>query len=372
MTIYAEKNKRGAATGVWIVELRQMTNGVSKTIRQRTRDHAEAKRIEASLRSAETDIQPTRFPIVIRTPSFTRSPAIRTSVDSDSPYEGSGSGFDLTTLAPKIFTLRDLYEGGQSVYKGTKDKERSLKRLHTSLETLGWDTDIQEVRTPAFDYLVEVLHERGLSPKTINRHIYTVSAALRWALSRELIPGMPHVPRQPEGIGRINFLTEEDQDRLIQWLRDHDFPDVAFATEVLLITGFRISEYLGLKTSNVRGDWVYLNPGETKNDQGRAACIEGLADELRAQIEAGMPSYKKIWKTLSVASAALSIKPKVTPHVLRHTTATRLTTKGVSLATVGRMLGHKSLNTTLKYSHTEDQALIAAARLMKVRGKSSG
>jgi len=49
-----------------------------------------------------------------------------------------------------------------------------------------------------------------------------------------------------------------------------------------------------------------------------------------------------------------------------------LTTKGVSLATVGKILGHKSLSTTLKYSHTEDQALIAAAKLIGVRGKSSG
>jgi hypothetical protein len=69
--------------------------------------------------------------------------------------------------------------------------------------------------------LVDVLRSRGLNPKTINRYLYAVSGALRWALRRELIPGMPIIPRQTEGVGRIAFLTEEDQQRVIQWLTDH-------------------------------------------------------------------------------------------------------------------------------------------------------
>ena len=215
MTIYPEKNKRGAVTGVWIVELRQMTKGISKTVRRRTRDYNEAKRIEASLRS-ETDIRPPIFPVAIQVPSFTRLPAIRTSVDSDSSSYGGGSGVDILNVSPeqKIFTLRDLYDGAQTVYQRTKDAKHSLARLHASLEILGWETDVQNVRTAALDYLVQVLQARKLNPKTVNRYLYAVSGALRWALSRELIAGMPAIPKQAEGIGRVNYLTEEDQGRV--------------------------------------------------------------------------------------------------------------------------------------------------------------
>jgi site-specific recombinase XerD len=48
------------------------------------------------------------------------------------------------------------------------------------------------------------------------------------------------------------------------------------------------------------------------------------------------------------------------------TTATMLTTKDVSLATVGKILGHKSLVTTQKYAHVEDKALVAAAKILGV------
>jgi site-specific recombinase XerD len=72
-----------------------------------------------------------------------------------------------------------------------------------------------------------------------------------------------------------------------------------------------------------------------------------------------------------MASSALRIESPVTPHILRHTTATMLTTGGVSLATVGRVLGHKSLSITMRYAHTEDQALIDAAKRLGVRSKTS-
>jgi hypothetical protein len=162
-------------------------------------------------------------------------------------------------------SLRNLYEGAKSIYRGNKDQKQSEERLYAALEILGWDLDIQELRTPALDYLVEVLRSRGLSPKTINRYLYAV-IALRWALARELIPGMPIVPRQSEGVGRINYLSEEDQRRVIQWLKDHDFSDVAFCTEILLLTGFRI---LGLKRGDIRDGWIILHAGATKNNQGR-------------------------------------------------------------------------------------------------------
>jgi integrase len=158
---------------------------------------------------------------------------------------------------------------------------------------IGWDMDLQDLRTPAMDYMVEILRSRGLSPKTINRYLYAVSGALRWALGRELIPGMPIVPRQTEGVGRLNYLTEHDQGRVIQWLNENEFSDVAFDTKILIVTGFRISEFLALKPGDVRDGWVKLHAGETKNNEGREVFIGPLSEPLRAQIESGLPHHTR-------------------------------------------------------------------------------
>jgi len=368
MTIFAEKSKSGKPTGVWIVELKRMKAGVSKTVRRRTRDYAEAKKIEASLREG---VEENGFSAPA--PYFrTNLPSTNVRPSVDSPY-GGGSGIDITTLdtSPKIFTARDLFNGVQEIYRGTKDAKQSIARLQKALAIIGWDTDVRDIRTPALDFLVRMLRSKRLAPGTINRFLYAVSGALRWAHERELIVGRPAVPKQQEPVGRLNFLNEKDQGRLIHWLTENGFEDVSFATRVLLATGFRISEFRNLKQDNIRGEWVVLHEGTTKNDAKRSVFIGDIETELRARVKAGLPTYGRIARGLSAASSALHIEPPVTPHVLRHSCATVLTTAGVSLATVGKVLGHKSLSTTMRYIHTEDQAMIDAAKRLGVRSKSS-
>jgi site-specific recombinase XerD len=47
----------------------------------------------------------------------------------------------------------------------------------------------------------------------------------------------------------------------------------------------------------------------------------------------------------------------VTPHVLRHTYATRLIRRGVALEAVRRLLGHADISTTQRYLHVTDPEL---------------
>ena len=54
-------------------------------------------------------------------------------------------------------------------------------------------------------------------------------------------------------------------------------------------------------------------------------------------------------------------------HDLRHTFATRLVLAGVDLATVSRLLGHSSIQMTMRYTHPTPEALKnAVSRLNKI------
>jgi integrase len=51
------------------------------------------------------------------------------------------------------------------------------------------------------------------------------------------------------------------------------------------------------------------------------------------------------------------------PHALRHTRATRLVAAGVPLPIVAKLLGHKSIRTTMRYTHVNvDDCRQALAR----------
>lgn len=62
-------------------------------------------------------------------------------------------------------------------------------------------------------------------------------------------------------------------------------------------------------------------------------------------------SYGVVSHTLSAAARAAGITRRVTPHMLRHSYATRLIENSIDLRTVQILLGHQSIASTVIYTH---------------------
>lgn len=52
--------------------------------------------------------------------------------------------------------------------------------------------------------------------------------------------------------------------------------------------------------------------------------------------------------------------PDVTPHSLRHSAASFMVNAGIDLFAVGKVLGHKNIASTQRYSHLANNTLLAA------------
>ena len=75
---------------------------------------------------------------------------------------------------------------------------------------------------------------------------------------------------------------------------------------------------------------------------------------------------------LATASSHARIAATVTPHLLRHTAATRLIESGVDIRHIQLLLGHASLTTTEIYTHVSDRALRQVVTDADVLGKVCG
>ncbi|MCP4545741.1 MAG: site-specific integrase [bacterium] len=153
-----------------------------------------------------------------------------------------------------------------------------------------------------------------------------------------------------------------------------------------LRTGMRRGELLALKWACVdflhsvirveASDWQgKLGPTKT----GRARNIP-MTQELRAALEKhrrhssesefvfcnsdGKPlRFTQIKRPLYAACRAAGL-PEVQWHVFRHSFASQLVMEGVNLKAVQELLGHRSFNMTLRYSHLAPNVLSEAVETL--------
>ena len=137
----------------------------------------------------------------------------------------------------------------------------------------------------------------------------------------------------------------------------------AWAIRLLMLTGFRRSEILGLTWPMV--DWQHscFHFPDTKTGQ-RSAIVSGEVIALLREIHDATGNHRTgpvirghqgthitqigaTWGRLRVAAGI----PDVRLHDLRHSFASDALMAGVPLAVVGEMLGHKQAATTQRYAH---------------------
>src|SRR6516225_504712 len=159
-------------------------------------------------------------------------------------------------------------------------------------------------------------------------------------------------------------LTEREVEKLIQSAKKnrHGQRDAA----IILICfrhGLRASELCELQWSDVEFETATLHMRRAKN--GLTATHPLLGDELRALralrreakspfifiSERGAPfTVSGLQKLIERAGIATNMPFKVHPHMLRHATGYVLANKGTDTRTLQSYLGHRSIQSTVRYT----------------------
>jgi site-specific recombinase XerD len=142
---------------------------------------------------------------------------------------------------------------------------------------------------------------------------------------------------------------------------------VRVTVEMLLRTGLRVSEYTSLRADAVvqigAGPWLHVPVGKLREDHYLPLHpqLVTLIDDYRARhVPAGHPlllprengralDRHTVTRMINRAGAAAGLG-HIHPHQLRHTLATQAINRGMSLEAIAAMLGHRSLDMTLRYA----------------------
>ena len=246
----------------------------------------------------------------------------------------------------------------------------------TSLETEIQLANHQNIRSWIID-----LMDNSLDAKSINRKISTLRSFYKFLQKEKVITDNPvQKVLAPKTAKKLPvFITD---DKLTTLLDSNSFSDDfeglrdKLVLELLFGTGIRLSELLGLKTSN-----VYLNEKTIKvlgkRNKERIIPInltltnllnhyiveknnQDYSNNLEVLIvtNTGAKGYPKlIYRIVQKYLSLISTQEKKSPHILRHSFATSLLNKGADINAIKDLLGHANLAATQIYTHNSIERL---------------
>ena len=281
------------------------------------------------------------------------------------PYDVKLKETALTTYVDPIPRLVKTYivvKKTEGLSDGTlQNYARILKTFFLWLRKQPEEVTANDIRMFIYDY--QQTHR--ITDRTLDKYREMICWFFHWAHTEEYLqknPGRAIKPIKHEVKARTALTQLE-----LEYLRMACVTKRERAMlEFLYSTGCRVSELLIVKHEDI--DWhactVHLFGKGKKhrtsyiNAKCEVALKEYLADrdddsdylfvtERRPFRGMTKASAEKIIRQISDRS---SIAKHVTPHILRHTTATQAVNNGMAIEDVSKLLGHASVNTTMIYA----------------------
>lgn len=297
--------------------------------------------------------------------------------------EAPGKAASAALLGDPAKTLQDIYD---RVYQDTWRQSKGVRTVTLNakqmLALIGPNTPVIEITSDVIDEALDDLMDRGNTNSTVNKKLSALNVMLKEAHNRGWIKTVPYTKRKREAGQRIFWYSAEEEAVMIEGCLKLGLPDLADFIRFAIATGFRRSEMLALKVSDCAGGVIRLHEGQTKNDDSRSIPINADSAMVIAKaLSAGSVRVFDSFTSHGLRGAWSHLReylgknddPKFIIHVLRHTTATRLALKGATAPQIQKYMGHKAIQTTMRYIHlTSDHLVDVAALLDRPRSRHPG
>ncbi len=254
------------------------------------------------------------------------------------------------------------------------EKEMSPFSIYEYGKTIKWtidiigDLEIEKLNESHITLLKKEYNRRGLKPTTKAHNLSVVRELLKFCQNELHIEVLdfekikrPKIPKR-----RVDYLTEEELKKFFDSIGKRSMRDFRFRAlvSILISTGCRISEALNLKIQDI--DWkqkeaMIIGKGNKERKiyftdwslncikeyikkrgyEGKFIFVaEGKQNRWdRNDAQRNFRNYRK----------KLGLPSNITAHTIRHSFATILLKKGVSLGHIQVLLGHSDIQTTSRH-----------------------
>lgn len=288
----------------------------------------------------------------------------------------------LTTITGKSPRTRQEYEYDLILFfrfLKSVEQDIALSELHTIDIT---DVTIEQIRAISLEDLYLFMEfcevQRGNSATSRARKVATLRAFFKYLKGkRRLIEDNPAEELETPKIGRrapVYLNLQEAQTFLAATdLQHYNARDRCMMT-LFLHLGIRVTELCSLNLQSIQGrNLTVIGKGNKERtvylNDACSEAINSYMNERKTYTGQGLEplfvsqkgsrfarqTIARIVKQINRASGV--DKTKLTPHKLRHTSATMMYRAGADIRSIQHILGHTSVATTQIYTHIENEQI---------------
>jgi len=235
------------------------------------------------------------------------------------------------------------------------------------LKYFGTSLPVESITNKSLLSFRAVLVKKRLSPQTITHCLSLLRRVLHRAQQWELCDSkLPNFDMPKFDNKRVRFLTKSEASTLLIALsaKSQIWHDIGL---LALNTGLRAGEIFSLHPSHFDRHNSVLYIFETKSNRNRTIplnakalevlqrnstqCRRFIFEERERQIKNVNRIFSDSVKMCQLNASTQDRRQKVVFHTLRHTFASWLVQSGTPLIVVSQLLGHKTLQMTMRYAH---------------------
>jgi integrase len=282
--------------------------------------------------------------------------------------------------SPTLASFADVFI---ETYAETNNKpsevlsKKKIVRVHLKPALGG--TRLDAIGVEQIEHYKATKLREGLAPKTINNHLTVLRKLLVVARDWGRLATVPAIQWMRVAAPDFDFLTFEEADDLLAGAEREWRAMIALG----LKAGLRQGEMLALRWADVdldagrlsvrRNTWLG-HIGTPKGGKGRDVPLcETAVSELRAHRRSSTLVFSALAGAALTANAcrgpllracARAGLRRIGWHVLRHTFASHLVMRGAPLKAVQELLGHSTIEMTMRYAHLSPEVGRQVVRLL--------
>ena len=258
---------------------------------------------------------------------------------------------------PKGMTLEEGFQKAfRTCWRGLRCAKTYDTDSRTIMEILGGSFLLTDISAKVVTDTREKLYAKGYKTATVNNKLACLSSMLAAAKDEwEVIDKKPLFGIESPRNKRMRIISRAEEIKALSLAEDSFMRDLLV---VLMDTGMRLGEALKLTYHDIQIDDRTIRVVDPKVDgEDRGVPMTDKVMEVFSNQERINQCFSgrtrsvidKDWDKIR-SKMGLEGDPQFVLHLYRHTCATRLLAAGVSIYTVKAWLGHKSIETTMRYA----------------------